>query len=180
MSDEEFAAIIETHFDMQDMIDYFLFIQMYGLTDNVTNNLYIWALRGEDGVYRYRLSPWDMDQSLGSEESRINPGEMVSWEMKMVNRMLDMNLNGCRDLMWDMFYEKRGSVLSDDAIYQWLIGVEEEINATGAYLRESGKWRGGEQALDLGEMRVKVMEFQRVFESSALWFWPPEDAQEAS
>lgn len=180
MSDEEFAAIMKTHFDMQDLIDYFLFIQMYGLTDNVTNNLYVWALHGEDGVYRYRLSPWDMDQSLGSEESRINPGEMASWEMKMVNRMLDMNLNGCRDLMWDMFYEKRGSVLSDDAIYQWLIGVEEEINATGAYLRESGKWRGGEQALDLGEMRVKVMEFQRVFESSALWFWPPEDAQETS
>lgn len=174
MSDEEFAQIIEKHFNVQAMIDYFLFIQMYGLTDNVRNNIYVWALRGADGTYTYRLSPWDMDRSLGHPESNIRPGELVSYELQMVHRMLDLDLFDSRKIMWAMFDEKRAGELSDDAIYQWLDDVETQINATGAYLRESEQWRGGATPLDLSEMRVKVMEFQQLFESNAGWMWPRE------
>lgn len=172
MSDGEFAAIIEKHFDVRELLDYFMFVQMYGLTDNVRNNLYIWALREEDGTYRYHFSPWDMDQSLGSEESRIGEGEMVSYEMQMINRMLDLNLFDSREIMWSIFEEKRAGELSDDGIYQWLDEVETEINATGAYLRESEKWRGGEQPLDLSEMCARMMNFQELFETHASWMWP--------
>ena len=181
MSDEEFAASIERHFDVRELIDYFLFIQMYGLTDNVRNNLYVWALRGEDGTYAYRFSPWDMDQSLGSPESRIHPGEMASYELEMVHRMLDLDLFDSRRIMWERFDEKRAGVLSDDAIYQWIDGVETEINATGAYLRESERWRGGATPLDLGEMRARLIEFQELFERNASWMWPrAEGAQDAA
>lgn len=172
MSDEEFAAILEKHFDVQDLLDYFLFVQLYGLRDNVRNNLYVWALRQEDGSYRYSFSPWDMDRSLGHEESTQRAGELASYDMVMVQRMLDLDLMNSRELMWTMFEEKRAGVLSDESIYEWLFSVEDEINATGAFLRESEKWRGGAEKLNLGEMCEKVIEFQKVFEEQASWMWP--------
>ena len=172
MSDEEFVQTIQQHFDVQELIDYFLFIQMYGIRDNVRNNLYVWALRQADGTYRYALSPWDMDRSLGYEESTQRPGELASYDMGMVHRMLDADLLDSRQRMWSMFEEKRAGVLSDEAINEWLYGVEDAINATGAFLRESEKWRGGAEKLDLTEMREKLMECQRVFEEQAAWMWP--------
>ena len=179
MSDEEFAAIMEKHFDVQELIDYFLFIQLYGLRDNVRNNLYVWAIRQEDGTYRYSFMPWDMDRSLGYEESHQLPGELASYDLDMVHRMLELDLMNSRQLMWSMFEEKRAGVLSDESIYAWLYAVENEINATGAFLRESEKWRGGAQKLDVGEICEKVIEFQKVIEENASWMWPLDESGDA-
>lgn len=181
IDEEAFTALIETNFDTQELLDYFLFIQLYGMRDNAWNNLFVWAIRQEDGTYRYSFSPWDMDRSLGYEESTQRADELATYDFGMAFHMLNLDLMNSRERMWAMFEEKRAGALSDENLYNWMYAVEDEINATGAYLRESEKWRGGAQKLDVYEMYEKTVGFQYTFQEIASWMWPidgMDDAQE--
>ena len=66
--------------------------------------------------------------------------------------MLDLNVGNCRELMWKIWREKRQTVLADEAIYERFTAMEEYINASGAYLRESEKWYGEAIELNLSDM----------------------------
>jgi len=175
LSDEEFTEIIEKHFDIQNLLDYFLFVQVYNLRDNARNNVYVWAMKQENGVYQYRLSPWDMDRSLCKSEAEgpLNEIEIISWEMPMVNLMLELDIGGCRQKLYDMFYEKRATTISDDALYQWIDEAEQTINASGAYLRESEKWYGGAVPLDLTWMSAEMIMMQSTVDMYIREVWCP-------
>jgi len=167
--------IIEKHFDIQNLLDYFLFVQVYNLRDNARNNVYVWAMKQENGVYQYRLSPWDMDRSLCKSEAEgpLNEIEIISWEMPMVNLMLELDIGGCRQKLYDMFYEKRATTISDDALYQWIDEAEQTINASGAYLRESEKWYGGAVPLDLTWMSAEMIMMQSTVDMYIREVWCP-------
>ena len=175
MSDEEFISIIETHFDVQDLLDYFLFVQVYNLRDNARNNVFVWAMKQEDGTYQYRLSPWDMDYSLckSEEEGPLNEIEIISWELPMINRMLELDIRESQKLLYDMFMEKRAGQLSDDAIYQWVDHAETMINKSGAYLRESEKWLGEAKRLNLAWMSAELISMQKTVEMYIREVWCP-------
>ncbi len=139
--DNLFAELAEKHLDVDDLMSYYIFLQSCLLVhDNTRNNLYIWMF-WEDGRYVYRVSPWDMDRSLYTAgfdaEGRIR--QHFDTTLIAANRMLDLNLMDSREKAWKIWREKRETLISDQALYEWITSVEDEINASGAYLRESQK-----------------------------------------
>ena len=154
LSDEEFIELAQKRIDTRELMSYFLFSQVCGLTqDNIHNNLYIWAL-GSDAEYQYRLSPWDMDMSLftPTNEEDMGWGGRLEVSFALPVRMLDLNVNQCREIMWEIWTQKRETLLLNEAICTWIMDTAEEIEASGAYHRETEKWYGAESELPAADM----------------------------
>ena len=158
------------------MMDIFLFTQAAGLGyDNVFNNVYMWALK-EGDHYVYHLSPWDMDMAfikmLGSEEDTLN------YYFRQAYRMLNLDAADSRKVLYEIWDEKRTTILSDDALYQRIEDFQEMLNASGAYLRESEKWYGGARELDLGEIRAFAVSHLNTIDRDLEGSWPRETTEE--
>ena len=175
LSDEEFTALAEKHTDVAEMMDFFLFTQAAGLGyDNVFNNVYMWAVK-EGDHYVYHLSPWDMDmafiQMLGYEEDTLN------YYLKQAYRMLNLDVAESQKIMYEIWDEKRATILSDDALYQRIEDFKEMLNASGAYLRESERWYGGARELDLGEIQSFAVSHLSTIDRHLESSWPRNGAQ---
>ena len=92
--------------------------------------------------------------------------------------MLDLNADQSREKIWALWEEKRSTVLSDDALNAWMMDVEEQINASGAYLRESEKWYGGAQPLNLTDMLFFEQEHMETIEWMLKKYWPIDTHEE--
>ncbi|MBQ8617353.1 MAG: CotH kinase family protein [Clostridia bacterium] len=172
---EEFIALCQKHVNVKEWLDYFLFVQAASLGhDNYFNNVYLWALWDGDS-YVYHLSPWDMDMAFirmfgNGDEDTINLYYSQVW------RMLDLNIGDSQQMLWDMWNEKRSTLISDDAMYMRVQDFEDMINRSGAYLRETEKWHGGAQELNLDEIKVFAVEHLHVADRLMSSMWPHEDA----
>ena len=171
VSDEEFAALVEAHFDVPSLISYFLFFQAVELDeDNIHNNVYIFVSR-KDGKYEYRVAPWDMDFGLNTKAPEERRNEM-NLSMLMARRILDLDLFHSREMIWDLWNEKRATILADDSVYQWIMDVEEQVNASGAYLRESEKWYGEADTLNLAHVAANSISQMGTIEFHMNEIWP--------
>ena len=81
-------------------------------------------------------------------------------------------MGGSRAALWAVFEEMRASLLTDDAIYQWIQEKEDEINASGAYLRETERWRGGAESLSLADVSAHTLSQMSVIERHMREMWP--------
>lgn len=175
ISAEDFAALCEKSFDIQEILEYFLFVQAASLGhDNYFNNVYIWALWDRDH-FVYHLSPWDLDMAFirmfgNGDQDTINLYYTQVW------RMLDQNVGNAKQILWDIWNEKRNTIISDDAMYVRISDFEDMINRSGAYLRETEKWHGGAVELDLSEIRAFAVEHLHVADRMMSSMWPHEDA----
>ena len=173
LSDQQCAELVQTHMDIPDLMSYYLFLQACILTqDNVHNNAFIWMF-WKDGRWIYKLSPWDMDKGLrgnfledGSQEIRFTNQLIVA------RRILDLNLQDSRRILHSIWEEKRNTVLSDEALDNWIMSAEERINASGAYRRETEKWYGDAQELNLSEILYFVNSQMQIIDELINYFWP--------
>ncbi len=173
IDEEEFRALAEEHIDLEPLLSYFLFHQAADLTDdNVNNNLFIWLLRNEDGGYTYHLSPWDMDFGFTTESGEDSERDQLCLVMRMPRRILDMNLGESRQILYDIWAEKRSTILTDDAVYQWMMDMEEWINRSGAFLREHERWYGEAIPLDLSLLTANEIAHMATIDREITELWP--------
>lgn len=154
LSDEEFEKTVLERIDIESMMHYILFFHACSLRDNIGNNIWLYMLRDDSGRMMIHHAPWDMDTAFWVKPPSEPHDSMRYPDTSMVlpRRMLDLNVGNCRELMWKIWREKRQTVLADEAIYERFTAMEEYINASGAYLRESEKWYGEAIELNLSEM----------------------------
>ena len=168
LTDEEFAQLAARHTDVREMMEYYLFVQAAGLGfDNVYNNVYMWALR-QNGRYVYYCSPWDMDMAF----TPILGGDLLNLFAEQPVRMLNLDVAKARQTLHEIWQEKRETIISDDAMYQRIQDFEDMINASGAYLRESERWHGGAQELNLAEISAYATQHLHEVDSMIEQMWP--------
>ena len=166
-----FSTLAAQCVDVRQMMEYFLFMQAAGLPyDNVMNNVYICAVR-RAGHYVYYFAPWDMD--MGFKQLFPNAEDNLNEWMVLPVRMLRLNTAGCRDILWEIWEEKRATILSDDAIEDWMQEQEDYVNASGAFLRETAKWRGEPQPLRLKTLISFTTEHMSTIEAYLREEWTP-------
>jgi len=174
LDDEAFAQLALSCVDVREIMSYYLFMNVCSLPlDNVKNNVYIWA-RWDGEKYRYTLSPWDMDS--GFWPIFTDGSDSINQWMVLPVRMLNLNVGNCREVLAQVYEEKRAELLTDDAIYQWIDEKEEMINASGAYLREAERWRDGATELNLAEISSHVISQMYLLERYIYDIWAPEAA----
>lgn len=171
LSDEAFTELAQSVVDTRQAMSFFLFFHVCRLSaDNLSNNRYIWMLREDDG-YRMMITPWDMDNGF-CNTAEIISDDIIYMGLTMEERMLDLNVGGCRDVLWSIWEEKKETLLTETALYAWIRGEEEYINSSGAYLRESEKWYGEAEELDLSEMYERELGHIGTVEVFLRELWP--------
>ena len=86
-SDKDFYAHIGEWIDLQNLIDYHLFLLFTNGGDGVKKNFYLYK---QDAETPYRIAPWDCDHSFGRDGDN---------EKNMLERPLDVNQNILIDRM---------------------------------------------------------------------------------
>ncbi len=94
--DARFAEMAQKIIDTESIIRQYLFVQAGAMSDNVYNNMYIWAHRTQDGV-RYRFAPWDMDLTWGRYRDP-ETGELYHdlFTFSVAQRMLELDVGDAR------------------------------------------------------------------------------------
>ena len=171
LSDEAFTELALSVVDTRQAMSFLLYFQVCQLTlDNLFNNRYIWMIREGDG-YRMMITPWDMDVGMSNAEQTTSR-DVIFLAPIFEERMLDLNADGCRDILWSIWEEKKETLLTETALYAWIRGEEEYINSSGAYLRESEKWYGEAEELDLSSMYENELSYIGVIDSYLRELWP--------
>ena len=137
--EESFVQKALACMDMEYAMRYTLLLQGLGLTDNVFNNLNIWA-RHDGSCVVYHYFPWDMDISLGERLDRIG-GDFDRWiYLPAVDRMISLNAGGIREKLLDMWIRLRGNGWSFESVESRINAYTAELNESGAFYRNALRW----------------------------------------
>ena len=78
-------------------------------------------------------------------------------------------------MLRDLWNEKKQPELSDESLSARIMEMEETVNASGAYLRETEKWYGGAQTLNLSELEYYTLQCLNLVRLTIEDRWPVEN-----
>lgn len=146
--DEAFCREALAHLDLTSMLQVELFVQAGGMTDNIFNNLYIWAERRPSG-FVYHFIPWDMDLSWGMKMEDIGM-QYENWMFfPPADRLIRLDPDGqVRAQLAQMWKALREGPLNTQWIAARLERYMAELNDSGAMLRNAVRWETEDYAAD--------------------------------
>ncbi len=148
--------------DINSLLRMELMIQAAGLTDNVFNNLYIWAEWKPNG-YVYHFVPWDMDQSWGLKWEDIGPGYDNWLYFYMADRLLRTDASA-RTALADMWDSCKETVFNPERIAARIECYTRQLEESGAAARNAERWgtqgtqTDGSRIAEYMAVRFEVME----------------------
>jgi len=142
--DETFSNSIEEIIDIDNAIDYFIFINIIQAFDNYSKNIFI--LRYNEN-YPLAYMAWDLDLCFGNNNSfggELGFGDWVTMNSimsnKLFDRLYDLDVNDYRNkvkLAWDEINNE--SILDLDIINKFTENINSLIQSN-AHIREYEKW----------------------------------------
>ena len=134
-----FYSQYSTMFDVQNAIDYFLFINVLKAMDNMGRNLFV-ARYKKSSEFLYM--PWDLDAIWGLDTDGNQTNNATGF---MTNGFYDRLLNDCGAngfavMTQDRYNALRTTVLNREHIMELVRNQYEELLADGAYDREHEAW----------------------------------------
>ena len=141
MEDEAFAQAALACVDLESILTYYLFVQAGGMSDNVYNNMYIWAHHTPDGV-KYRFAPWDMDLTWGRyknpETGEVDHG---LFRFDAAQRLIDLDAGGIvRDALLEIWSGMRTGAFTAENVRSLTQEYARQLNASGAFARNAMRW----------------------------------------
>jgi len=165
-SDEEFIRKAETCMDIESVVRYALLTQAAGLTDNASNNVYIWVRRSSERV-QYQFIPWDMDMSWGRAQgdvSRHLGDNYDAWRaFDIVDRIIALNVGGALDLMVERWDAWREDIFTTEYVMELIQGYFMELSESGAVIRNAERWgidanTEGYEIIDFSDIRFAALD----------------------
>ena len=144
--DEAFCVQAMRVIDLESILRYYLFVKAGGMSDNVYNNMYIWAHCTGRGVV-YRFAPWDMDLTWGRAWD-AESGEMFDglFSFGIAQRMIDLDAGGVtRSTLARLWKQMRGGAFTEETVSALVDGFARELNDSGAYARNTRRWDGASE-----------------------------------
>ena len=85
-NDEDFTLEISEHLDLDNAIDYYIFINLIQAQDNLGKNIYLFRY---DKDYPLSFAPWDLDLTFGNKNSQwtINSPDDLMATNSLFNRL---------------------------------------------------------------------------------------------
>ena len=147
-SETDFENNISNKFNLNNAVDYFIFLNILRATDNTGKNIYL-AKYKTDEPYFY--VPWDLDGTYGiiwngNQENIYN--DILS--NGFYNRLLNSNNDIFNQLASDRWFDLRSNILEYNNIASNLTTIYNFLLSNGNYEREVLKW--GSNSLDLSNL----------------------------
>ncbi len=147
-SDDEFLRDILSLFNIENAVDYFLFLNIFRGTDNRGKNIYLSRYDDDEPFINI---PWDLDGTWGMlwNGSRVNITDDI-----FSNGMFDRLMNLDNDFFNIMLRDRWNTLRENEFDKLRLMAMFEEkynlLHINGVYNREKIKW--GDNSLDLQNM----------------------------
>ena len=161
--DAEYASAVERHVDTASMLRMLMLVQMGGMTDNIFNNLGVWADNGS-GDTVYHFYPWDMDQTWGERPNRIGLDFDYWMYFPTCDRLIQMDADGMRSRVYSLWQSLRQEIFTHDTFDALTTQYAHELNDSGAMQRNGVCW-GNEHyiadpqgILDYCDVRLQVLD----------------------
>jgi len=136
--DEKFKANIEQYLDLDNAIDYFLFVNLMRATDNLGKNYYL-AKQSQETPYYF--VPWDLDGIMGyiQDAKRIETtGDVLS--NSLFDRLLAVNPANYRSRLKTRWEALRSDAYSNEALFTTLNEVYSLLQDQNIYERDALRW----------------------------------------
>ncbi len=131
----------------ENAADMYLFLMFVSGSDNSFKNMYYIADISEDGTYKMRQIPWDLDLTFGNVykynspiASEFDPDTEVIYEEFGAEVLLDSEPDVFVPLLQDKWIQYRETFLNRDIVLEKLTTNRDYLSDTGAYLREEARW----------------------------------------
>ena len=171
-SDEEFTNHVAEYFDMDVVIDYYIFLHIINGHDNIGKNMY-WAVYDKTSDKRLTPAVWDLDLTIGSkflDQYLVNatgpwaPDYKLSVNINLYHRLKIMNVHDFKETVIKRYHELRQNVLSTDQLTKRYIGYFDQLALSGATSREETLWS------EDSDIRGEVMNFENEIYYISYWF----------
>ena len=138
-SDYAFYAQYSTMFDIDNAIDYYLFINVLKAMDNMGRNLFV-ARYKKSGPFFY--APWDLDAiwGLDTDGSQTDDAEGLLGNGFYDRLLDDCSTNGFANRARDRYNALRETVLNREHIMELVQEQYDWLLAHGVYEREHEAW----------------------------------------
>ena len=156
-----FRAEAAAHFDLDNTIDYTLFVNALRLTDNLSKNVYLARYRADSP---YFFVPWDMDAGLGNKWDGTRIDSPTGWaQTHLLARLAELSPNDYADRLCGRLEELQTGILNPDTLIERLTSIISELEYSGAYRRESMRWPNVNVSADQLDYTTSLLRQQATF-----------------
>ena len=137
-SDEQFSLRIGKELQIDNAIDYYLFVNLLRATDNLGKNFYM-ARYDKEGPYFF--VPWDLDGVMGiiQDGKRIaSTNDILS--NGLFDRLLKVNPDNYRDRVKSRWKALRKDKFSNNSLFSRIDKIYSKFDTEGIYEREWKVW----------------------------------------
>ena len=169
-SDKDFAENIEQYIDINNFIDYTIFLCISYAYDNTGKNCY-WSVYDvtDPDMSKFFITPWDMDASWGRSWDSNKVAHDREWmdsasyehDSYLFRRLIKTNAGGFEDKLKSRWEELKNNILSPENIVSRFDAAFDLFDASGAWKRESDKWRECDLNLESERKYIRDWTFKR-------------------
>ena len=148
--DSVFIREIGNLIDIDNALDVWLYLQAVIGMDNIERNIFYPAV-WDDGQYRIRFLPWDMDYTWGNvhdfdagNRTRFSEEILtmrIAW--KLGDRLIQLNVDNAQEKVKDRWKELRQTVYSDEWLTEHIDSYAHQVVDSGAFERDEALWVTG-------------------------------------
>lgn len=136
--------------NMENAIDYNLFLLLSAANDNIQKNVFLWADYQKDGSYSFIKVPWDLNMTWGNsycdeyachfnKYQRMNLESTWSWAPD-VYRLYLYDSNEIGRLMRERWQELRNDIITKESLTEIVNEQYQYLYSSGAYARNAWLW----------------------------------------
>ncbi len=148
--DNLFATQLNDHLDMQNVIDYLIFVNATCSHDNFGKNIF-WSIYSTKKDKRFFCTPWDMDGSFGrNSDSGIMenhifmgfglPNQPAYNETELYKRLYQVNPDNFKEKLKTRWNTLKTAQLAPATVAAQINEYKELFLKSGAYEREMNRW----------------------------------------
>ncbi|RRA97735.1 CotH kinase family protein [Larkinella rosea] len=135
---QEFTAKLSDNFKVDNLIDYYIFLNLTYANDHWGNNQFVARYKENEP---YFFIPWDLDAVFGySPTGKFFEEPRLLNSNSLFNRLLALDPNGFKSKMRKRWFALRQQELSMPTLKNGLAANYNQLTAEGAYTREALKW----------------------------------------
>ena len=158
--DSVFAEEMPKLIDVDNALEVWLYLQAVMGMDNIERNIFYPAV-WEDGQYRLRFLPWDMDYSWGNvhdfdagNRTRFSEEILtmrIAW--KLGDRLIRLDVDHAQDKVRERWKELRATVYADEELEKQIDAYAHQVIDSGAFGRDEAIWLTGGHLADYDKLK---------------------------
>ena len=136
--------------NMENAIDYNLFIMLSCADDNMQKNTYLWADYQQDGSYHFIKIPWDLNMTWGNswideynykfnKYQQKNLESTWSWAPDIYKLYLN-DPAGVGEMIQKRWQELRNNIITKESLKELADAQYQYLYSSGAYARNAWVW----------------------------------------